>query len=74
MQSQKVVLTGCLQGVSPNTAPTALELRKRARLRKAPSLLPTTLNVGLAQRTKKLFRATRVQSILTRQTAKISVT
>ena len=42
--------------------------------RKAPGLSPTTLSVGLAQRTRELFRATCGQSISTPQTTKMSVT
>jgi hypothetical protein len=51
-----------------------LQLHRRARLRKVPGVSPTTLNVGLAQRTRELSRATRVQSISARQAAKLSVT
>ena len=51
-----------------------LQLRRRVGSRKAPGLSPTTLSVGLAQKTRELFRATCVQSISTRQTAKMSVT
>ena len=38
-----------------------------------PTLSPTPLNVGLAQSTRELFRATCGQSILTRQLAKMSL-
>lgn len=38
-----------------------------------PGLSPTTLNVGLAQSTRELFRATSVQSISTPQTTKMNV-
>jgi hypothetical protein len=36
-------------------------------------LWPSTLNVGLAQRTRELSRTTRVQSIAARQTANMNV-
>jgi hypothetical protein len=38
-----------------------------------PGLSPTTLNVGLAQSTRELFRATSVQSISAPQTTKMNV-
>ena len=49
-------------------------LLKRQLATKAPRPSPATLNVGLVQRTRELSRATRVQSISARQTAKMSVT
>jgi hypothetical protein len=49
-------------------------LLKRQLATKAPGLSPVTLNVGLVKRTRELSRATRVQSISARQTAKMSVT